>query len=75
MVNLIAGRRVVPELIQGDFTPERVASEALSILGDPQRIARMRAGLAEVRRLLGAPGASARAAAAVLEVLSARGGA
>jgi lipid-A-disaccharide synthase len=75
MVNLIAGRRVVPELIQGDFTPERVASEAIALLDDPGRIAEMRTGLAEVRLRLGAPGASSRAAGAVLEVLNAQAGA
>lgn len=65
MVNLVAGRPVVPEIIQSDFTPERVAREALGLLDDPARAARMREDLAEVRRLLGGPGASARAAATV----------
>ncbi len=65
MVNLIAGRSVVPELMQGDFTAERVASEALELLGDPARAAKMREDLAEVRLRLGEPGAAARAAALV----------
>lgn len=68
MVNLIAGRRVVPELIQNDFTPERVAQETLSLLTDPGRAEAMRRDLAEVRERLGGPGASERAAAAVLRV-------
>jgi lipid-A-disaccharide synthase len=68
MVNLIAGRRIVPELIQDECTPESIAAETLSLLGDPQRAAIMRAGLAEVRAKLGSPGASGRAAEAVLEV-------
>lgn len=72
MANLIAGRRVVPELIQEDFTPERTAEEALAFLTDPARAAAAREGLREVRRKLGEPGASARAARAVLEV-AARG--
>jgi lipid-A-disaccharide synthase len=59
----------VPEVIQSDFTPERVASEALAILEDPTRTARMRADLADVRRRLGAPGASARAAEVVRGLL------
>jgi lipid-A-disaccharide synthase len=71
MVNLIAGREVVPELIQGDFTAERVAQEALSLLEDAARAETMRADLAEVRRRLGAPGASARAAAVVAAMLPA----
>ena len=69
MANLIAGRRLVPELIQGDFTPEAVATEAIALLEDPARAATMREGLAEVRARLGGPGASARAAAAVADLM------
>ena len=72
MVNLIAEREVVPELIQSDFTASRVAEEALSLLTDPRRAERMREDLADVRRRLGAPGASARAAAVVRELLAPR---
>jgi lipid-A-disaccharide synthase len=68
MANLVAGKRVVPELIQDDFTPGRVASEALAILTDPERREAMKRELAEVRKRLGTPGASARAARAVLQV-------
>jgi lipid-A-disaccharide synthase len=74
MANLVAGTPVVPELIQGDFTPQRVASETLSFLTDPVRSERVRAALREVRTKLGAPGASGRAAAAILDV-AARAGA
>ena len=66
MVNLIAGERIVPELIQDAFTPEAVAQEAISMLIDPVRAARIREGLARVRLRLGGPGASRRAAEAVL---------
>ncbi len=69
MVNLVAGRAVVPELIQDAFTPERVADEAVSLLTDEARASTMRRDLAEVRARLGGPGASARAAAAVLRML------
>jgi lipid-A-disaccharide synthase len=72
MVNLIAEREVVPELIQSDFTASRVAEEALSLLNDERRVRRMRDDLADVRRRLGEPGASARAAAAVRELLAPR---
>jgi lipid-A-disaccharide synthase len=68
MANLVAGSRVVPELIQDDFTPERVAAEALDILTNPARAAEMREDLRKVRVRLGTPGASDRAAQAVLEV-------
>jgi lipid-A-disaccharide synthase len=75
MVNLIAGRRVVAELIQGDFTEERVALEAARLLDDDTARARMLEDLAEVRRLLGGPGASGRAAEALLQEWQAlRGG-
>lgn len=61
MVNLIAGRKIVAELIQAEFTPERVETEVLALL-DPERSATLRADLREVRSRLGDPGASARAA-------------
>jgi lipid-A-disaccharide synthase len=70
MVNLIAERAVAPELIQGDFTAERVAQEALGLLGDPERRRRMRDDLAQVRLRLGGPGASLRAAEAVAAELA-----
>jgi lipid-A-disaccharide synthase len=72
MANLVAGRRVVPELIQDDFTPEAVAAEAIDILTNEARAARMRADLHDVRAKLGGPGASARAAQAVVDVARAR---
>jgi lipid-A-disaccharide synthase len=65
MVNLVAGRPVVPELIQESFTAASVAREASTLLGNAGTAAEMRRGLADVRARLGAPGASARAAAAV----------
>jgi len=71
MVNLIAGERLVPELVQDAFTPDAVAREAISMLTDRDRAARIRAGLAIVRARLGGPGASRRAAEAILRVVSA----
>jgi lipid-A-disaccharide synthase len=62
LVNLVLGRGVVPELIQRDASPERIADEVLAVLEDPERRAEMRSGLAELRERLGAGGASARAA-------------
>ena len=67
LVNLVAGREVVPELVQEHFTPEELARRAGALwgpAGDDQRQA-----LHEVRRWLGDPGASRRAAAAVVRVL------
>jgi lipid-A-disaccharide synthase len=69
MPNLIAGRKVVPELIQDACTPEAIAAEVVSFLMDEGGRAReVRAALREVRAKLGAPGASQRAAEAVLRV-------
>ena len=72
MVNLIAGTRVVPELIQDGFTPEAAAAEALRVLTDPAHAAKVKADLAAVRQRLGAAGASRRAAEAVIEVARSR---
>jgi lipid-A-disaccharide synthase len=68
MVNLVAGRRVVPELIQDDFTAEAVAREASRLLTDRPFAERMKAELRDVRHRLGTPGASRRAAEAILRV-------
>jgi lipid-A-disaccharide synthase len=73
MANLIAGRTVVPELIQDAFTPARVAQETLRFLTDPAAADETRAALAEVRARLGAPGASGRAADAILRVAKRHG--
>ena len=67
MVNLIAGSRIVPELMQDDFTPEAAAAEALPVLLDPARASKVKADLAAVRSKLGTAGASRRAAEAVVE--------
>ena len=74
MANLIAGRRIVPELIQGGFTPGAVTAETVRYFDDPEYAVRTRAALHEVHEKLGAPGASRRAAEHVLAICDARGG-
>lgn len=69
MVNLIAQKQVVPELVQDDFTPEKVASEVLHLLQNPQARASLRMGLADVRARLGPPGAVDRAADSISRLL------
>lgn len=71
LVNIVAGRRLVPELLQSEATAARLAGEAGRLLGDPAAAEAMRAVLREVRASLGAPGASRRAAALVLEACGA----
>lgn len=68
MANLVAGERIVPELIQEDFTPARVADETTRFLTDSELHARTRDALRRVRERLGGPGATGRAAEAVLAV-------
>jgi lipid-A-disaccharide synthase len=70
LVNLVSERRVVPELIQGEANPERIAAEAERLLTDAAAREEMRAGLAGLRGRLGEGGASGRAAAAVAEMLT-----
>jgi lipid-A-disaccharide synthase len=72
MVNLVAGRRIAPELIQDDFTPEAVAREALRLLTPGQERDQAIAALREVRAKLGGEGASRRAAQAVLALIASR---
>ena len=66
MPNLIAGRRIVPELLQGDCNPSRVAAELRRFLDDAAYTASVREELAAVTRALGEPGVFERAADRVL---------
>jgi lipid-A-disaccharide synthase len=70
MVNLIAGKQIVPELIQTMVTPERITQAVLTLLHDPAGLTAMHQDLRGVRQKLGAPGAPDRAAATILDVLS-----
>lgn len=70
MVNLIAGKRVVPELVQKDFTAESLSKEALRLLDSPDARAEMRQGLAIIREKLGPPGAIERAADLIAAMLN-----
>ncbi len=68
LVNLIAGRRLAPELLQGSWNASSLAGSLTELTGSDG--GHQRAALVEVRRRLGEPGASRRAAEAVLEHLS-----
>lgn len=66
LVNLVAGRSIVPELIQDEATAEQLWREVRRLLTDGQAREEMKDGLREVRQSLGEPGASRRAADVVL---------
>jgi len=72
MPNIVAGRPVVPELLQGAVTGPRIAAAARTILDDPVRRATMLDDLRDVRRRLGRGGAAGRAAAIAVEMLGVR---
>jgi lipid-A-disaccharide synthase len=67
LVNLVAARTIVPELIQDEANAERLIGEVRALLNDREAYNRMKDGLREVRHALGEPGASRRAARVVLE--------
>jgi lipid-A-disaccharide synthase len=70
LVNIVAGKRLVPELIQQEAAPQNMADAVARLLSDPDYYSRVREGLADVRTRLGDAGASARAAAVVMELLN-----
>ena len=69
MPNLLAGDAIYPEFVQHAATPENIARAALELLENPGRQEAVRARLAKVIRMLGTPGASSRAARAILTCL------
>jgi lipid-A-disaccharide synthase len=70
LVNLVAEKRIAPELIQKEVNPKRIAEEALRILRDPILHQRMTESMVGVRQSLGEPGAAQRAARIVISLLN-----
>ena len=70
IVNIIAGREIAPEFLQYDATPRNISETVVSILSDEKKLKTMREELAGARASLGLPGASLRAAKAILLRLS-----
>jgi len=70
LVNLVAGEKLAPELIQEEANPRRIAETAERMLQNPQEMQAIRQKLAEVRHKLGDPGASKRTAAIALEMMN-----
>jgi lipid-A-disaccharide synthase len=72
LVNLLAGKRIVPELLQRAMKPRRIADEVRRLLDDGKARSEMIAELEKVRAALGEKGASMRAADEVLAVVEGR---
>ena len=71
MPNLLAGEEIYPEFIQQKATPDNITRAVLELLNHPERQSAVKARLAEVTKSLGEPGASQRAAGAILQLLPA----
>jgi lipid-A-disaccharide synthase len=69
LANLVAGQRVVPELIQNDATPKKIYETACTLLNNPLTMNKVRRKLKFIRQRLGAPGASDRTADIALRLL------
>ncbi len=70
LANLIAGERIVPELLQDEVTPSRIAEEARKILGDTQIREYIIGQLRNIKKSLGTGGASEKAARIALEMMT-----
>jgi lipid-A-disaccharide synthase len=70
MVNIMAGERVVPELVQADFTAERVVKETRDLLGNEELRDRIIGKLVALREKLGVPGAACRVANIALSMIA-----
>lgn len=69
LVNLIAGKEIVPELVQNNVSPENIADRVLNMLKDDSGLERLRNELLGVKESLGEPGASERVAEIALGML------
>jgi lipid-A-disaccharide synthase len=69
LVNIVAGRKIAEELLQNNASPEAIAEETLKLL-EPSRALKVRQDLSSIKTILGASGASQRAAAIVIEELT-----
>lgn len=70
LVNIMAGKTIVTELIQGAANPERIAALATGLLENPEEVARMKLALSGIKSQLGTPGAAERAAGLVVKLLA-----
>ncbi|MDP3731905.1 MAG: lipid-A-disaccharide synthase [Candidatus Omnitrophota bacterium] len=73
MVNIVAGRKIVPEFIQFGASPNKISEQVLEILQNPARIEQIKNSLAQVKSSLGEKGAGLRAAQIILNFLNSEG--
>jgi len=73
MVNIVAGRKIIPEFIQFKASPRKISDEVLRILNNPSQIERMKNELAQVKSSLGEKGASKRASQIIVDFLNHHG--
>ncbi len=69
IVNLIAGKALLPELVQDDASPPRIADTVMQLIRNPDRLERIKSELAGLENLLGGAGASDRVAAIALRLM------
>ncbi len=69
MVNVLAGRKIVPECVQGNATPKKIVKALIDIFSDELKIAEIKSELRRIKEKMGEPGASKRAAEEILKVL------
>ena len=66
LVNIVAGQKIVPELIQSNVTPQKLSARASSVLSDKALQENMRSALSVIKKKLGTSGASAKVADAIM---------
>ncbi len=69
LVNIVAGEKVVPELIQGEVTPDKIAREAITHLKNQDQLQQVRTRLSKIRESLGEPGVMNRVAKSICQYL------
>ncbi|HYA14657.1 MAG TPA: lipid-A-disaccharide synthase [Syntrophales bacterium] len=69
LVNIVAGKTVVPELIQDEASPEKIAAIVMEILADRRRMADIKAELSKIKDMLGSRGAAERTAHLAYELI------
>ncbi|MBU1912906.1 MAG: lipid-A-disaccharide synthase [Candidatus Omnitrophica bacterium] len=70
LINIVAGQRIVPELVQFDVTAKNIAKESIDILTNHKKIHEIKEHLRKVKAKLGEQGASSRAAHAIMKFLN-----